>query len=277
MTVSNAVLFRIIGIVIALLWIVLLSFALPSDPDATQDETGFPWRAFLIESKNDQMYPFNLQVFMWIAFFLCVAELLIKWFGLQAERVEMSQFDLYNNPSAVTVHSPAGSQKINLDPREALKPELIAAIFYAKKDITNQDSLIGQMFKNVNHQFHSTNDVADVYSAVTSMIELRLHEVDLRYTVVRYIAWLIPTLGFIGTVVGIVLALGDAGKANPDLAVIVSNLGVAFFTTLLALLLSAIVMILLQVIQAQDEQTVNEVGKFCLDHIVTNLKPRSGG
>ena len=50
-------------------------------------------------------------------------------------------------------------------------------------------------------------------------------------------------------------------------------LATAFYTTLLALLLSAVLMILIQIVQAKDEQLVNTVGAFCMDEIVTNLKP----
>ncbi len=277
---TNAFLVRIIGIVMALLWIVLLSFALPIEDTASPDaETlGFSWHQFLIATE-DPMYPFNMQVLMWISFFFCIAELFIKWFNLQEERRYIEEFDLYANPGMVSIRTASQTYQIQLDPSEALKPELLAAIYHAKKDHLLPGSLIGDMFRKINHQFHSTNDVADVYSGISAMIELRLHEVDLRYTVVRYLAWLIPTLGFIGTVIGIAVALGKAGIMggdDPDLLVkVIPLLATAFYTTLLALLLSAIVMIMLQVVQAQDELTVNEAGQFCFDQIITNLKPRS--
>lgn len=277
---NNAFLIRIIGIIVALLWIVLLSFALPIEDTTSADaETlGFSWHQFLIATE-DPMYPFNMQVLMWISFFFCIAELFIKWFNLLEERKQIEQFSLYQNPNRVSIITSTQTYQIQLDPNEALKPELLAAIYHAKKDNLVQGSLIADMFKKINHQFHSTNDVADVYSGISTMIELRLHEVDLRYTIVRYFAWLIPTLGFIGTVIGIAVALGKAGIMggdNPDLLVkVIPLLATAFYTTLLALLLSAIVMIMLQVVQAQDELTVNEAGQFCFDQIVTNLKPRS--
>ena len=279
MAVSKSVLIRFIGIIMSLFWVLLLSFALPAEQGAQTPSTiGFSWNGFLI-STSDPMYPFNLQVMMWIAFFICMSELFIKWFKLIDERAMMNDFRLYENPGFVTFQIEGRAQQINLDPSEALKPELLAAIYHAKKDILHPGALVTQMFTKINHQFHSTNDVADVYSAVTSMLELKLHEVDLRYTVVRYLAWLIPTLGFIGTVIGIAIALGTAGtlEANdPELLQkVVPLLSVAFYTTLLALILSAIVMILLQIIQAQDEETVSEVGQYCLDNIVINLKPRS--
>ncbi len=279
MKLSNSLLIRIIGLILALLWIVLLSFALPQDaPQAGSDSIGFSWHDFLIAT-SDPMYPLNIQVMMWLAFFYCMAELAIKWLNLTEEKLHLEVFDLFDNPNQVIMHSAQGEAKITLDPNEALKPELLAAIYYAKRKIVPENTLIGSFFKKINHQFQSTNDVGDVYSVVNSLIELKLHEVDLRYTVIRYLAWLIPTLGFIGTVIGIAVALGKAGVLGADdpalLQKVIPLLATAFYTTLLALLLSAVVMILIQVVQAKDEQTVNDTGSVCLDIIVTNLKPRA--
>ncbi|MBT5331932.1 MAG: hypothetical protein HOL48_09130 [Porticoccaceae bacterium] len=272
---SHAVLVRIIGIVVGVLWVVLLSFGLP----ISVDESGFSWHAFLIATQ-DPMYPFNVQVLMWIAFFYCLSEVAIKSFGQIEERRWMNAFSLYQNPSAVTVYTAKGEEvRVDLDSNEALKPELLAAIFYAKRKQLNPKAAITAIFKKINHQFQSTNDVGDVYSAVTADIDMRLHQVDLSYTVIRYLVWLIPTLGFIGTVIGIALALGQAaalGTGDPEmLEKVIPMLATAFYTTLLALLQSAVLMILIQVVQAKDEQLVNTVGAFCMDEIVTNLKPGS--
>lgn len=279
MKLSDALLIRIIGLILALLWIVLLSFALPVEAITSGAEaTGFSWHDFLIATQ-DPMYPINIQVLMWIAFFYCLAELAIQWLNLTEEKIQLSLFNLYQNPDHVTIYSTQGELQIQLDKNEALKPELLSAIYYAKRKTLPEQSLIGSLFKKINHQFHSTNDVGDVYSVVNAAIDLKLHDVDLRYTVIKYLAWLIPTLGFIGTVIGIAVALGKAGAlgtGDPELlAKVIPLLATAFYTTLLALLLSAIIMVLTQLIQASDERVINDAGHFCLDNIITNLKPKS--
>ena len=64
---------------------------------------------------------------------------------------------------------------------------------------------------NLSHSADQTN------SLLNSSLELYLHEIDLRYNIIRYITWLIPSLGFIGTVIGIMLALNYAGdRANVE-------------------------------------------------------------
>lgn len=281
MVLSPAWMIRALGLLMAVLWVLLLSFTLPLQETVQpgQESLGFSWHAFLIATQ-DPMYPLNIQVLMWLCFFMCLAEVFVKWFALQEQRRAMQAFSLYHNPSQVTLEHHGQHYQIQLDPNEAIKPELLAAIYLAKKPQLQPGSLIAEFFKKINFQFHSTNSVADVYSAVTTSMELSLHQVDLRYTVLRYLAWLIPTLGFIGTVIGIAMALGKAGVMKADdpnlLAVVVPQLAVAFYTTLLALLLSAVVMILIQMVQAQDEASVADVGRLCLDDIIINLKPRSG-
>lgn len=275
MNISNAILIRIIGLIVALLWIVLLSFTLPVE---VASQGSFKWHDFLIATE-DRMYPVNVQVLMWVAFFYCLAELTIQWLHLTEEKIQLSLFNLYQNPSHVTVYTEQSETQIHLDENEALKPELLAAIYYAKRKIVPTNSLIGSLFKKINFQFQSTNDVGDVYTILNSAIDLKLHDVDLRYTVIKYLAWLIPTLGFIGTVIGIAVALDKAGALPPGdpqmLAKVIPLLATAFYTTLLALILSAIIMVLLQLIQANDERVINSASSFCIDNIVAKLRPRS--
>jgi biopolymer transport protein ExbB/TolQ len=93
---------------------------------------------------------------------------------------------------------------------------------------------------------------------------------------VRYITWLIPSLGFIGTVIGIMLALNYAGdRANvqsPDMLYqVTERLGVAFSTTLLALVMASILVFLQNIIQGREETALNRAGQYCLDNLINRL------
>ena len=280
MVFSNTVLIRVISCIIALLWILLLSTVLPVEAISEGDVgSGFSWHAFLIATQ-DPMYPVNMQVLMWIAFFYCIGELVIKWMNITEEQLQLDLFNLYRNPDSVLIPNENGRTEIPLGPDVALKPEILAAIYSVKRKVVPESCLVGRFFKTINFQFQSTNDVADVYNALTALVEMELHRVDLRYTTIRYLVWLIPTLGFIGTVIGIALALGRAGAMGSEdpelLEEVVPLLATAFFTTLLALILSAVLMLLIQSLQSRDEETVNSVGADCFAKIVTNLVPRGG-
>jgi hypothetical protein len=84
---------------------------------------------------------------------------------------------------------------------------------------------------------------------------------DLVYVPINYMIWAIPSVGFIGTVVGISESLGKAylvvvanGKAEQALAVgkVTELLSLAFDTTLIALILNVIVMALMYFVRANE-------------------------
>lgn len=106
---------------------------------------------------------------------------------------------------------------------------------------------------------------------LNSSLELIAHRVDLRYSLLRYLVWMIPTMGFIGTVVGIAAALGLIDPNNPDLQVVTANLAVAFNTTIVALAESAVLVFLLGSTQRREEEAVNLAGSYCLKNLVNRL------
>jgi hypothetical protein len=62
--------------------------------------------------------------------------------------------------------------------------------------------------------FQTNRSIEQANAILNSSMDLFMHEIDLRYSMVRYVVWVIPTLGFIGTVIGISLALAFAGQAD---------------------------------------------------------------
>ena len=74
---------------------------------------------------------------------------------------------------------------------------------------------------------------------------------------IRYIAWAIPSIGFIGTVRGISDALGQAYKAvEGDIAGVTASLGVAFNSTFIALVISIVLMFFMHQLQLLQERLV---------------------
>ena len=122
-------------------------------------------------------------------------------------------------------------------------------------------------------QFLASRSVDQTVSVLNSSLELLMHRVDLRYTLLRYLTWVIPTVGFIGTVVGIALALAmiDPSAAVQPLGNIALALGVSFYTTLVALVDSAILVLLLQLVQAREELAVNAAGRYVLVNLINRL------
>ena len=125
-------------------------------------------------------------------------------------------------------------------------------------------------------QFRVSGNEDQAISVLNSSLELYMHEIDLRYSMLRYLTWLIPSLGFIGTVMGIMFALQYAGvpanaEADDFLYQVTSRLGVAFTTTLLALIMSAVLVLIQSLVQNKEERALNEAGQYCLDNLILRL------
>ncbi len=112
----------------------------------------------------------------------------------------------------------------------------------------------------------------DVSDAATSMCESEGERLESELSMIRYIAWAIPAVGFIGTVRGIGEALGKAHQAvEGDISGVTQSLGIAFNSTLIALLISIVVMFLVHQLQLAQERYVLDAGAYCEDHLIQHL------
>jgi biopolymer transport protein ExbB/TolQ len=128
-------------------------------------------------------------------------------------------------------------------------------------------------------QFQSTHSIAQASQIMNMTLELAQHELDLRYSLIRYIVWALPSIGFIGTVWGLSrglagvsgLTLGDSGKFQTALHATIGDLSLAFNTTMIALILSSLLVLAMHLIQESEESTLNKVGQYCIDHLINKL------
>ena len=155
-----------------------------------------------------------------------------------------------------------------------------------RQDGAGNDRYLHRLIHRIVVQYKATGSVAEAQAVLNSSVEYVQHEVALRYTMLRYLIWLLPTLGFIGTLVGISIALARAGRL-PDLeepealqawiTALTTNLGVAFYTTLVALTLSAVLVFLTNLATSREERTLNDTGQYCLDNLINRLRNRPAG
>ncbi|RCU50926.1 MULTISPECIES: MotA/TolQ/ExbB proton channel family protein [Corallincola] len=238
----------------AVVLILLLSFALPTGSNAA---------ALLLDRESRVLpFPFTIPVVMWLVFAIGIAEL---WFRLTAANEEQQQLVMKLLPE---------------DQQTMLLARDLGALYQRLQTIAPH-CFLPRLLRRVILQFQSSGSLAQANTIFNSSLELYQHEIDLRYNVVRYISWLIPTLGFIGTVVGIALALSDAGAApkfdDPELLKQVTlSLGLAFYTTLLALVMSAVLVLLTHIAQGREERALNLSGQYCLDNLINRLYERQG-
>jgi biopolymer transport protein ExbB/TolQ/uncharacterized protein YukE len=102
-----------------------------------------------------------------------------------------------------------------------------------------------------------------------------------RFTLTRYILYLLPVIGFIGTVEGISKALMNISKVLPlvkdldaflnNLTGVTSALQIAFDSTLLALFLSAALMLAQTLILRKSEELLARVDRWVVEHVLPGV------
>lgn len=135
--------------------------------------------------------------------------------------------------------------------------------------------MLSNMITIVAKQFQSTPDVSMCNNILVSVSDLFAEKINNAYNTVRYIAWLIPSLGFCGTVYGILNALRTASSGKlSDPAVlqrVIADLSVAFYTTLLALLLCCLLLLLQHIIQGKEQEQLTDFTEYCTKNLINRL------
>ncbi len=123
------------------------------------------------------------------------------------------------------------------------------------------------------HRFQTTRNIQDVSSTVKDICESAADRMETELTIVRYIAWAIPSIGFLGTVRGIGTALGQAYQAvSGDIVGVTQSLGVAFNSTYVALVVSILLMFLLHQLQLLQDRLVQDTQQYCDESLIRHLQ-----
>ncbi|MFT4670814.1 MAG: biopolymer transport protein ExbB/TolQ [Pseudohongiellaceae bacterium] len=122
-------------------------------------------------------------------------------------------------------------------------------------------------------RFQSTRSIQDVSTIVKDTCESEADRMETELSIVRYIAWAIPSIGFLGTVRGIGTALGQAYQAVAgDIVGVTASLGVAFNSTFVALVVSIILTFILYQLQLLQDRLVLDCQHYCDEKLISNLQ-----
>ena len=138
---------------------------------------------------------------------------------------------------------------------------------------SKQSLLLPRILINALNRFATTKNVQDVSISAHTMVESEADRLESELSMIRYIAWAIPSIGFIGTVRGIGAALSLAHRAvDGDISGVTQNLGIAFNSTFIALLISIVIMFLVHQLQLLQERQIFETENYCDQNLITHLK-----
>lgn len=122
-------------------------------------------------------------------------------------------------------------------------------------------------------RFGVTGNVQDTATAVRDLCESEAERQESELSIIRYIAWAIPSVGFIGTVRGIGAALAQANRAvEGDITGVTQGLGVAFNSTFIALVISIVLMFFIHQVQLFQERIVLDSESYCNDNLINRLR-----
>lgn len=196
-------------------------------------------------------------------FFIAFAVLGIKGLGLMSEKAALTH-DPLNDPELAAGQDPL--QKLSR--METRLGEMPAGL---------RDTHLGRRIDDVCAYVRGRRSGEGLEEHLKYLAELageRLHE---SYALVRTITWAVPIIGFLGTVIGITLAIANVTPEQLDtsLSQVTGGLAVAFDTTALALSLSLLLVFGSFLVQGAEQRILAQVEEYGIKRIAC-LFPRSG-
>lgn len=148
-------------------------------------------------------------------------------------------------------------------------------------DDAKQFLLFNRVFTALSN-LRNLGNISDVDEMLRSQADLDESTMETSYSLLRGFIWAIPVLGFIGTVMGLSVAIGGFGdvlsKTSDPTALaeslkgVTGGLSTAFETTLLSLLFALVLQLLVTFLHKSEEEFLDECSEYCQRNIVGKLR-----
>jgi biopolymer transport protein ExbB/TolQ len=136
-----------------------------------------------------------------------------------------------------------------------------------------QSSFLPRLLMVAYNRFGATRSVQDAAEAVRDECDFEASSLDTKLSMVRFTAWAIPAVGFVGTVRGIGAALQEAqGAMGGDISGVTMGLGVTFNATLTALICCIIVMFWMHQLQQFQDRLVLDCRTYVDRQLLRKLR-----
>lgn len=153
---------------------------------------------------------------------------------------------------------------IEVDDEEDFTPEAVIKKLDTQLSKEHSGAPLIHTLRSALWRYAGTRSLQNLSDAVESSIDALAVRQEAENSMIRYLIWAIPSIGFIGTVRGIgnALSLADQALAG-DIAGMTNSLGVAFNSTLVALLISIFLMFLFHQLQRLQDGQLVEIQDYC--------------
>ena len=156
-----------------------------------------------------------------------------------------------------------------------LTPEEVADIKLSVIEIEKRGIayLLTRFIKNACTQYRNNQSIPETMQVLDGQILNSKEEMDGNLNMVRYLISSVMSIGFIGTIIGLASAIGNAHLAKTDegLSILTDYLSVAFDTTLLALLLGLILNYFYQRYLERMDVFYAKSKSYVMDNLVSRI------
>jgi hypothetical protein len=203
-------------------------------------------------------------------FFWSVAILILKWLHLKRQK-DVMLLDVL--PTEI-------SEEITVKSLDKF-----VANIQSLPGSSSQSFLINRVLRGIEH-FRVRKSAAETVTMMESQSALDANNVAGSFTIIKVFIWSLPILGFIGTVLGLSIAVSslaaslasasDVSAMKGAMNAVFSGLATAFDTTLLALVLSMILKIPTSALQKGEEDLISSVDEYCNENFLRRLNDDGG-
>ena len=207
-----------------------------------------------------------LSLFVW-----GIMILVYKFIMVHTEAKTLTRFAPDSEDTQAEVDLLCGARNISRERAETLSQ----AIDQKSESPDLKNKLLPYVMARGLERYHMTGNVPEATETIMGRLEVASEQQESELSMLRYLVWAIPSIGFIGTVRGIGVALHRADEAlQGDISGVTNALGVAFKSTLVALIISIILMLLIHLLQGSQEGLILRLQTFCREQIIDKLFDR---
>ena len=135
-----------------------------------------------------------------------------------------------------------------------------------------KDTPLVQITSSALRRYAITGSIQNASEAITPALESMAIKNEAELSVIKYITWAIPSIGFLGTVRGIGQAMSQAESAVAgNIGPMTSSLGVSFNSTFVALMISVVLMMLVSYLQRTNDDQLVKVQEYCEKYLIRRI------
>lgn len=219
---------------------------------------------FVVIRDYEQQACFTLMV--WVLLILGY-----KYFLVHSEKqVLLREERIFDNGGDGTLIATSDDHRIYVEDAAPLLANIERVVHHNKN---YQEKLLPHLLTKGLQRFIVSGSIQESSDIIKGRIDNTAERIDSELSIIRYIAWAIPSIGFIGTVRGIGAGLAHADQAlEGDISGVTSALGLAFNSTLVALFISIFLMFFIHSLQSRQEGIVLALETFCREHLIDRLR-----